>query len=279
MVSGKPQAVSWRLYVDIGNFAVKYGLRRQGEWAQTGVRQHFFAHAGNAAVSLRPEEEAAATVEAIVASAWQAQLASAQCEGIVVSCTAEGAEEFIAALGQALGAPVRLLGRDVQPDLPAAYYDPGEIGPDRLANAFAARALYGTPVIVLDCGTCLTSEVIDAQGVLIGGNITAGFPLISLGLMNVSERLREAMGTVLSAEPEHLLGRSTAEATNFGLLLQLSGTADRLVGEGLIALDLDYAQVVVTGGDGEVCSQFMMEDSVYDPLLTLEGLRLIDGTA
>ena len=269
--------MSWRLYVDIGNCAVKYGLRRPGEWARTGVQDHFFALDGEGAESVSPDGEAQAIVEAIVASAWEAQLAGGQCDGILVSCTAEGAEEFIAALGQALQAPAQLLGRDVPADLPTGYYNPGEIGPDRLANAVAARSLYGAPVIVVDCGTCLTSEVIDASGVFVGGNIAAGFPLLSLGLMNVSERLRQSLGSVLETEPDHLIGRSTAEATNFGLILQLSGTADRFVAEALVALDLEAAAIVVTGGDGEVCSQFMIEDSIYDPLLTLEGLRLIDG--
>jgi type III pantothenate kinase len=265
------------LYVDIGNFAVKYGLRRPGEWVGTGMRQHAFAHADMAAAEPGPECQPGAIVEAIVAAAWEARLAGEPCEGVLLSCTAAGAEDFIEALGQAFKAPVRRLGQDACADIEVGYRDPAEIGPDRLANAVAARALYGTPIIIIDCGTCITSEIINEAGVLIGGNIGAGLPLIATALMNVSERLARALNTVLPDAPENLIGHSTAEATNFGVLLQLAGTADRFVLEACLALDQDEVEVVVTGGDGEACTQFMYEDGAYHPLLTLEGLRLIDG--
>ena len=53
----------------------------------------------------------------------------------------------------------------------ADYPNPHEIGADRVADAVAAKALYGAPVIVVDFGTATNMEVIDADGRFIGGVI------------------------------------------------------------------------------------------------------------
>lgn len=44
---------------------------------------------------------------------------------------------------------------------PTAYANPSEIGADRVADAVAARALYGQPVVVVDFGTATNIEVVD----------------------------------------------------------------------------------------------------------------------
>ncbi|MFQ8868402.1 MAG: type III pantothenate kinase, partial [Eggerthella lenta] len=56
----------------------------------------------------------------------------------------------------------------------ADYPNPHEIGADRVADAVAAKALYGAPVIVVDFGTATNMEVVDADGRFIGGVIAPG---------------------------------------------------------------------------------------------------------
>ena len=51
----------------------------------------------------------------------------------------------------------------------ADYPNPREIGADRVADAVAARALYGAPVVVVDFGTATNIEVIDRDGRFRGG--------------------------------------------------------------------------------------------------------------
>src|ERR1044071_2878795 len=54
------------------------------------------------------------------------------------------------------------------------YPRPETIGPDRLANALAARRRYGAPVVVVDFGTAVTFDVDDAAGNYVGGIIAPG---------------------------------------------------------------------------------------------------------
>lgn len=270
--------MNWRLYLDIGNFAVKYGVRTGGEWVAVDALEHAFGYVDDEVEELTEAQEYVhEMVEEIQSALEEAELASADCSGIVVSCTTEGATNFILTLANVFHCPLRQVGLDLRPKIKTEYHDPSQIGADRLANATAAAALYGCPVVVVDCGTCLTSEIVNAQGVFIGGNIGAGMPLLSFGLMGLSEQLRQAMEAGTGTMPEHIVGRSTMEAIYGGLALQLAGTADRFVDEALLELGLEEVTTVLTGGDAELCGQFMGLPTQVNSLLTLEGLRLLDG--
>ena len=54
------------------------------------------------------------------------------------------------------------------------YPKPDTIGPDRLANAVAARHHFGAPVVVVDFGTAVTFDVVDRAGNYVGGIIAPG---------------------------------------------------------------------------------------------------------
>jgi len=54
------------------------------------------------------------------------------------------------------------------------YPKPGTIGPDRLANALAARHRYGAPVVVVDFARAVTFDVVDRRGNYVGGIISPG---------------------------------------------------------------------------------------------------------
>ena len=62
---------------------------------------------------------------------------------------------------------------------------PGDVGPDRLINAYAAAHLLGTPAIVVDCGTATTFDAVDSQGAFVGGAIAPG---LKLGLEALATR-------------------------------------------------------------------------------------------
>ena len=54
------------------------------------------------------------------------------------------------------------------------YPRPRTIGPDRLANAVAARHHFGAPAVVVDFGTAVTFDVVDRAGNYVGGIIAPG---------------------------------------------------------------------------------------------------------
>ena len=62
------------------------------------------------------------------------------------------------------GAELLVLGPGVSTGVPIRYDDPREVGPDRIANAVAARERHGAPAIVVDFGTSTNFDVVSAGG-------------------------------------------------------------------------------------------------------------------
>lgn len=163
-----------------------------------------------------------------------------------------------------------VLGPDTDTGLPLAYENPRELGADRIANAVAARAEYGAPVVVVDLGTATKWEVVSSQGVYLGGAIAPGLAVSLDALFQRAARLSR----IELSRPERAIGRTTAEALRAGVLYGYAGQIDVVVDR--IQAELDRpAPVVATGGLAELVAPESRRIQHVDPHLTLKGLRLI----
>ena len=125
------------------------------------------------------------------------------------------------------GRGVLTVGPGLKTGMPVHYDDPAEIGPDRIADAVAARAVYGSPCIVIDLGTTTNIEVIDARGTFVGGVIAPGLALGARSLSAAAARLPQ----VEPSAPTHVIGRNTREAMRSGvpvIISRQSGVAEVL---------------------------------------------------
>ncbi|MGH3118544.1 MAG: type III pantothenate kinase, partial [Gaiellales bacterium] len=66
-------------------------------------------------------------------------------------------------------APLLVMGPGVKTGLPVRHDDPREVGPDRIANAIAAKERHGAPCIVVDFGTSTNFDVVSPAGEYVGG--------------------------------------------------------------------------------------------------------------
>lgn len=151
------------------------------------------------------------------------------------------------------------------------YPDPATIGADRLADAAAAVARYGAPVIVMDFGTALTAAVITSDRVWRGGVIAPGFPLMRDYLF---ERTAKLPRMELSSAKVPKIGRSTEEAMRFGALVGYRG----MVKEIAATLERNFKErfrLVVTGGFAKWALAGSDIDFTLDPTLTLYGVGLL----
>lgn len=151
-----------------------------------------------------------------------------------------------------------------------SYANPSEIGADRVADAIAARVLYGAPVVVVDFGTATNIEVIDAQGRFVGGIIAPGLETSANALFSRASRL----AAIDLVDPGTSIGGSTEEAVQVGIVY---GEADRVDGllERVFA-QLGYrARVVATGGLASRVAQVSRLVDTVDSELTLQGLRML----
>ncbi len=152
---------------------------------------------------------------------------------------------------------------------------PGEVGPDRLVNAYAAIHLLGTPAVVIDCGTATTFDAVDAHGSFVGGAIAPG---LQLGLEALATRTARLPLVELRA-PDVTLGRDTVSAIRVGAVLghqaMIEGILGRIRRE--LAADAgiapDQVRAILTGGLSRLPWARAIEglDGI-DPDLTLKGL-------
>jgi type III pantothenate kinase len=151
------------------------------------------------------------------------------------------------------------------------YPEPDSIGPDRLANAVAARHRFGTPVVVLDFGTAVTFDVVDRRGNYVGG-------IIAPGLAAMTDYLHERtalLPRIRIREVKRAIGRSTEEAMLVGAVHGYRGLIRELLMELKRELGVKRLPVVATGGYAKLIAAKLPEISRVEPNLTLEGLRQV----
>jgi type III pantothenate kinase len=151
------------------------------------------------------------------------------------------------------------------------YPKPETIGPDRLANAVAARHRYGAPAVVVDFGTAVTFDVVDRRGHYAGGIIAPGLEVMTSYLHERTALLP----SVRLADTRAAVGKSTEEAMRIGAVHGYRGLIKELVGRIKREFHCRRLPVVATGGYARLVADQLPEITEVDPMLTLEGLRLV----
>jgi type III pantothenate kinase len=125
-------------------------------------------------------------------------------------------------------------------------------------------------VVVVDFGTATTFDVVDANGAYLGGVIATGIGVSADALFQRAARLPR----VHVARPDTVIGRNTTGSVQSGLFYGYAELVDGLLRR--IADELgELPQVVATGGWSATIGSACERVDRIDPLLTLEGLRLI----
>jgi type III pantothenate kinase len=166
--------------------------------------------------------------------------------------------------------PTIVVGPGVRTGVPLLYDNPREVGPDRVVNTLAAYTLFGGPAVVVDFGTSTNFDVVSAKGEFLGGALAPGVEISVDALAARAARLFK----VELVEPRSVIGKTTAEALQSGLVYGFAGQVDGMVRR--ITAELGATPVVIaTGGLShlmfDVCDTF----DHHEPDLTLIGLRLV----
>lgn len=169
-----------------------------------------------------------------------------------------------------LGNRPLVVGTNVRVPIKNLYRKPHQLGADRLVNAYAARILYGAPLIALDFGTAITFDVVSGRGEYLGGLILPGLG-VSLEALS---RSTAVLPNVRLKHPREFIGRDTESCILSGIINGFSALTDELVGNIKAKLKKD-AFVVATGGDAKFMSGYCKSFKKIDNELTLKGLNLI----
>jgi type III pantothenate kinase len=193
-------------------------------------------------------------------------------DGIVLSTTVPSLQrEYDLFASRWAGAELLVLGPGVATGVPIRYDDPREVGPDRIANAVAARERHGAPAIVVDFGTSTNFDVVSAAGEYVGGVLAPGIEISMDALFARAARLTKVPFTA----PERVIGKTTTAALQSGLVYGFAGQVDAIASRIREELGAPDAPVIATGGLAELIAPHSQTVTALDPELTLHGLRLV----
>ncbi|MGZ6793291.1 MAG: type III pantothenate kinase, partial [Mycobacteriales bacterium] len=163
-----------------------------------------------------------------------------------------------------------VVGPGVKTGVPLLYDNPKEVGPDRVVNTLAAHTLYGGPAIVVDFGTSTNFDVVSEKGEFLGGALAPGVEISVDALAARAARLFK----VELVEPRSVIGKSTVEALQSGLVYGFASQVDGMVAR--ISKELGAQPVVIaTGGLSHLMYDLCDTIDEHEPDLTLIGLRLV----
>jgi type III pantothenate kinase len=130
--------------------------------------------------------------------------------------------------------------------------------------------LYGGPAVVVDFGTSTNFDVISDKGEFLGGALAPGIEISIDALAARGARLFK----VELARPRSVIGKSTVEALQSGMVYGFAGQIDGLVRR--IGEEIDADPIVIaTGGLAPLVIDECETVTEHEPDLTLIGLRLV----
>jgi type III pantothenate kinase len=153
-----------------------------------------------------------------------------------------------------------------------AYADAGQLGIDRWLAMVAAWSHCQTGVCVVDCGSAVTLDIVQAGGRHLGGYLLPGAWLMQEALITNTAGIRVRSGPPSGSEP----GVSTETCLRNGTYLAVAALIDRVVYDCRRRYGDDFP-CLVTGGGADLVMDMLSVSFDHDPDLVLKGVAIAAG--
>lgn len=150
-----------------------------------------------------------------------------------------------------------------------SYTDPGTLGVDRWLTLVAAQNRQLSPACILDCGTAITLDLIDGEGVHRGGLILPGFQSMRKAVLG-STRIQTGETNPLTG----LLAHDTAGAIALGAIQAVVSLVKRVLDESEEEIG-QRPGLLLTGGGADYLKAHLDEPWDLKPDLVMSGLSVI----
>jgi type III pantothenate kinase len=158
-------------------------------------------------------------------------------------------------------------------ELTNGYLNPSLLGPDRWLAVIGAWNLAHTALCVVDAGTAVKVDSVNAHGQHLGGLIVPGIQLMRESLLNKTNGVGPAM---LNSTPSAagILANNTISAVTRGAVVAAAAMADRAA-ELVEQSTGEHPQLFITGGDADLIVESMRTTGAIVPDLVLQGIAVI----
>ncbi len=193
-------------------------------------------------------------------------------EGVMIaSVVPQVMHALVNAIVKYIGHKPYIVGPGIKTGIKITTDNPREVGPDLIVDAVAAFEIYGGPVLVIDYGTATTYVPINEKGEFFAGVVSPGIRISAKALWEDTAKLPE----IEIKKPDSILARETISSMQAGLIYGQIGQTKYIIDEMKKASGYPDMKVVATGGLGRLIAEEIPEIDIYDPTLTLRGLRIL----
>jgi len=154
------------------------------------------------------------------------------------------------------------------------YSDPSQLGADRWVALIAAYQLTKGAASVIDAGTTVTLDSVDAEGQHLGGLIMAGPQMVCAALHQGTDGIGKISRALRPPTGISMLGTDTDKAVANGAMLSVASALDRAIAV-LAVGDKERSTVYITGGNALILSDWLETKTQYRANLVLEGLAFV----
>jgi len=155
----------------------------------------------------------------------------------------------------------------IKTGMPVHTDNPNEVGADRIVNGVAAFEKHGGPCIVVDFGTSTNFDAVSARGEFLGGALAPG---VEISIDALATRAAQLVKVQL-VRPRSVIGKSTVEALQSGLLFGFAGQVEGIVRRLRDELGASTT-VIATGGLADLIVPHTKLFAARDERLVLDGI-------
>ena len=150
------------------------------------------------------------------------------------------------------------------------YLSPAMLGPDRIAAACGAWHLFPRRnSLVIDAGTCITYEMVDSEGIYLGGGISPGLVMRFKAMHTFTAKLP----LVTPVDAPELIGNTTTACMQSGVFWGMIEEIDGVVAR--YREKYPDLQVILCGGDAPFFENKLKASIFASPEIVLIGLNSI----
>ena len=238
-----------KLLFDIGNSRLKWAIARAGQLVSSGAED-----ADRVDGDLL--SELFATVDRPT-SVWVSNVGTEKKLDVLLSWL-EMRYELVASVVQVNGSACGIQN---------GYHDLASLGVDRWVAALGARSINPVgDIIIIDAGTAVTIDWLSAKNIFEGGVILPGLVLMHDALVTRTAGIQSDY-----FDTQQIIGKTTQECVNSGVVFGLSGAVERVVDEMQKTIGKP-ANIILTGGGAGTLIDKMRLVASCEPDLVLYGL-------
>ncbi|NMC57225.1 MAG: type III pantothenate kinase [Eubacteriaceae bacterium] len=248
------------LVIDIGNTTCRFGLFKDDEIL--------------AVWKLMTAPQKSSDEYTILINAWFLHngFDKKQVKGVVISSVVPNVmHSFINTINKTFNITPLIVKAGIKTGIFIQTDDPREVGADRIADAVAGYYLHGGPCLVLDFGTATTYNMVGSDGIFFAAVTAPGIQISADALWSKAALLPH----IEIKSPPSILAKNTITSMQAGLVFGHVGSVEYIVNK--MKKDSGYldAKVIATGGYAQIIESLTDVIDVYDPMLTLKGMKII----